>query len=129
LTIIPFHQTVCKIGGVYIFNCADVSKQEKQTVFEEGGRTRGLTISVFDGETYVGGWNRAEDFHYERKEVCSLLIAFEPLTGQRLVQVRKQRTMKDYAYFMKELADARYPKVEQIMLVQDNLNTHEPGSF
>jgi hypothetical protein len=41
-----------------VFNCADVSKSEKQTVFEEGGRTRGLTIYVFEGEAYVGGWNR-----------------------------------------------------------------------
>jgi hypothetical protein len=43
-----------------VFNCADVSKSEKQTVFEEGGRTRGLTIYVFEGQVYVGGWNRAE---------------------------------------------------------------------
>jgi hypothetical protein len=43
-----------------VFNCADVTKQEKQTVFEEGGLTRGLTIYVFDGQVYVGGWNKAE---------------------------------------------------------------------
>jgi len=45
---------------VAVFKCDDVTKQEKQTVFEEGGRTRGLTIYVFDGQVYVGGWNRAE---------------------------------------------------------------------
>jgi len=33
-----------------IFNCADVSKKQKQTIFEEGGRTRGLVIYAFDGE-------------------------------------------------------------------------------
>jgi hypothetical protein len=70
-----------------------------------------------------------EDTQYERKGVCSLLMAFEPLTGQRFVQIRKQRTKRDYAFFMKELADAHYPKAEQIVLVQDNLNTHSPGSF
>jgi hypothetical protein len=43
-----------------IFNCADVSKGGKQTIYEEGGRTRGLTIYVFDGELYVGAWNRSE---------------------------------------------------------------------
>jgi len=49
-----------------LFNCADVNRVDetgvsvKQTVFEEGGRTRGLTIYVFEGEVYVGGWNRAE---------------------------------------------------------------------
>ncbi|MHC4494276.1 MAG: LamG-like jellyroll fold domain-containing protein [Planctomycetota bacterium] len=54
-------------GGPYpnrtviaIFKCDDVDKPEKQTVFEEGGRTRGLTIYVFEGQVYVGGWNRAE---------------------------------------------------------------------
>jgi len=45
---------------IAVFKCDDVTKQEKQTVFEEGGRTRGLTIYVFDGQVYVGGWNRAE---------------------------------------------------------------------
>ncbi|MFC1712252.1 LamG-like jellyroll fold domain-containing protein [Candidatus Poribacteria bacterium] len=44
-----------------IFNCADVSiNSNKQTLFEEGGRTRGLVVYVFDGEVYVGGWNRSE---------------------------------------------------------------------
>jgi hypothetical protein len=44
-----------------VFNCADVSRTDtKQTVFEEGGRTRGLVIYVFDGKLWVGGWNRAE---------------------------------------------------------------------
>ena len=43
------------------FNCDDVdSTEQKQTIFEEGGRTRGLVINVFDGEVYVAGWNRAE---------------------------------------------------------------------
>ncbi len=45
---------------VALFNCADVNKPEMQTVFEEGGRTRGLTIYVHEGLAYVGGWNRAE---------------------------------------------------------------------
>jgi len=45
---------------IAVFNCADVDKPEKQTIFEEGGRTRGLTIYVHEGLIYVGGWNRAE---------------------------------------------------------------------
>ncbi len=40
------------------FNCADVSRSEKQTIFEEGGLTRGFSIYVFEGEIYVGGWNK-----------------------------------------------------------------------
>ncbi|MBN2312518.1 MAG: hypothetical protein JXM79_01225 [Sedimentisphaerales bacterium] len=43
-----------------VFKCDDVTKQEKQTIIDEGGRTRGLVIYVFNGEVYVGGWNRGE---------------------------------------------------------------------
>ena len=42
------------------FNCDDVNKGQKQIIFEEGGRTRGLIIYVFDGKIYGGAWNRAE---------------------------------------------------------------------
>jgi len=46
---------------VAFFNCDDVTiKDRKQTIYEEGGRTRGLVLYVFDGKVYVGGWNRAE---------------------------------------------------------------------
>ncbi len=74
------------------------------------------------------GRSQREDYHYKRNGVCSILIAFEPLTGQRYAQVRKRRTKKDYAEFMREL-EAHYPGAEKIVLIQDNLNTHTPGSF
>ena len=46
---------------VAFFNCDNVAiKDRKQTIFEEGGRTRGLVIYVFDKQVYVAGWNRAE---------------------------------------------------------------------
>lgn len=42
------------------FYCNDVSKSQKQVIFEEGGRTRGMTLYVFEGKVYIGAWNRAE---------------------------------------------------------------------
>jgi len=60
--------------------------------------------------------------------VCTVFIGFEPLTGRRLVQVRKRRTKKDCAQFMQALAQ-QYPSAEKLRLVQDNLNTHTQGSF
>jgi hypothetical protein len=70
------------------------------------------------------------DHHYERNGVCCLLVAVEPLTGFRFVQVRKQRTKVDYAEFMKALVELpRYANVKGFRLVQDNLNTHTAGSF
>ena len=43
------------------FNCDDVDiADHKQLIYEEGGATRGFNLYVFDGEVYVGAWNRAE---------------------------------------------------------------------
>ena len=70
------------------------------------------------------------DHHYERHGICCLLVAVEPLRGFRFVQVRSHRTKIDYAEFMKALVDLPcYANVKGIRLVQDNLNTHEAGSF
>lgn len=69
-----------------------------------------------------------EDYQYERNGVCNLFIAFEPLTGYRFVEVTEQRTKADYTAFMQQVA-RHYAPAEFIVVVQDNLNTHEPGSF
>lgn len=69
-----------------------------------------------------------QDYEYERKGTCCLLIAFEPLTGHRLVEVSRQRTAEDYTRFMQKVAE-HYGKAERIRLVQDNLNTHTAASF
>ena len=74
------------------------------------------------------GKPKRQDYHYKRNGVCTVFFAFEPWTGRRFVQVRARRTKKDYAEFMRWLA-AEYPAAEVIILVQDNLNTHNPSSF
>ena len=58
-----------------------------------------------------------------------MLLAFEPHTGFRYVQVRARRTAIDYAQFLQALVRRHYSTVEQIRLVQDNLNTHTLGAF
>lgn len=69
-----------------------------------------------------------EDYEYERKGTCSLLVAFEPLAGFRMVEVSEGRTAADYARFMQRLAE-HYSDADRIILVQDNLNTHTAASF
>jgi len=69
-----------------------------------------------------------QDYHYVRHGTCAVLMAVEPLSGRRIAEVSKQKTKIDYARFMKHLA-SRYPSAEKIVLVQDNLNTHNPSSF
>ena len=71
---------------------------------------------------------KRQDYHYKRNGVASLFIAFEPLTGQRIVEVRHRRTKADYAHFLNKVAQ-HYKHATQIRVVQDNLNTHNPSSF
>ena len=74
------------------------------------------------------GYAAREDYHYKRHGTCAVLMAVEPLAGHRIVKVTERKTKKDYAGFMKALA-SRYPDAEKIVLIQDNLNTHNPFSF
>jgi hypothetical protein len=71
---------------------------------------------------------RKEHYAYEKLGSCSLLAAIEPLTGKRLAQVHPQRTKKEYTLFCQALA-ASYPDATKIVLVQDNLNTHDISAF
>ena len=69
-----------------------------------------------------------QHYAYSKHGSCCVLAAVEPLTGQRLYQVRAQRTKREYTQFMQQLA-ARYPQATKIRLVQDNLNTHTLSTF
>jgi hypothetical protein len=68
------------------------------------------------------------DYEYERDGTAVLLVAFEPLTGRRVVETSKQRTKVDYCRFMQRVAET-FPQADRIVLVQDNLNTHNASSF
>jgi hypothetical protein len=69
------------------------------------------------------------DCEYVRHGVANLFMMFEPLAGQRDVEVTDRRTKKDYAECLRKLSDEVYPDAERIVLVQDNLNTHSPASL
>ncbi len=68
------------------------------------------------------------DYEYERRGMCNVFIACEPLAGKRMVKVTERKTKGDWAHFMEDIAD-QYETSEKITIVMDNLNTHEPGSF
>ena len=69
------------------------------------------------------------DDHEARHGTGVLLVAVEPLTGFRFVQIRDPRTKVDYAELMKAFVELpRYAGVESFRLVQDNLNTQTAGS-
>jgi len=56
-------------------------------------------------------------------------MLFAPLEGWRDVKVTERRTTIDYAQVLKELSDVHFARAEKIILVQDNLNTHNPASL
>jgi hypothetical protein len=68
------------------------------------------------------------DYEYERCGVCNIFMAGEPLAGHRLVKVTEQKTKKDWAYFIEDIALA-YEDAAKITLVMDNLNTHKAVSL
>lgn len=69
------------------------------------------------------------DYEYKRNGTCNLFVAVEPKGKKRVVRVTKRRTKKDYASFIKYLVDHIYKDVEKIVLVEDNLNTHNETSL
>jgi len=61
--------------------------------------------------------------------VANIFIANEPLKGKRYIRIKKSKTKKDWAYFVRYIADQLYPRAVKIRLVMDNLNTHKPSAL
>jgi DDE superfamily endonuclease len=75
------------------------------------------------------GHPKRYDYEYERNGTANLFMMFAPLEGWRHVEVTDRYTAVDYARALKDLSDTHFPNVAQIVLVQDNLNTHKPASL
>jgi uncharacterized small protein (DUF1192 family) len=69
------------------------------------------------------------DYEYRRNGTANLFMMFAPLEGWRHLKVTDRHTALDYAQVLKELSDTHFPASVQIVLVQDNLNTHKPASL
>ena len=69
------------------------------------------------------------DYEYKREGVRNLFMFFEPLAGQRHVEVTERRTKIDWAHCMQQLVDELYPDAIRIRVVMDNLNTHNPSAL
>jgi len=68
------------------------------------------------------------DYQYIRHGTAAVFLAFEPLSGKRLVKVYPRRTKADYCRFQQEVVK-EWSEAEVIVEVQDNLNTHNASSF
>lgn len=70
-----------------------------------------------------------EDYEYERNGTAANFMFTEALAGWRKVKVREQRTAIDWANEIRELLEVDYPDAKKVVLVCDNLNTHNIASL
>ena len=69
------------------------------------------------------------DAEYRRCGTASIFMMTAPLENKRHVRVRQHRTRIDFAQVIRELCNDLYPEAEKIILVMDNLNTHNTASL
>jgi len=69
------------------------------------------------------------DYEYMRRGTCNLFMFCEPLRGWRHVKVTERRTRQDWARCMKDLVDVYYPDAHKVVVVEDQLNTHDGASL
>lgn len=69
------------------------------------------------------------DYEYRRNGVCNLFMFFAPLEGWRHVKVTARRTKQDWAQCMRDLVDVHFPDAEVVVVVMDQLNTHNPAAL
>lgn len=77
----------------------------------------------------IPGYEKREDYEYIRHGVVNIFMANEPLKSKRLVEVTQTKTKKDWAMFVKRIADEMYPEAKKITLVMDNFKTHSPSAL
>ena len=75
------------------------------------------------------GRPRRHDSEYRRCGTASVFLLSVPLEGRRHVRVRERRTRVDFADVIRELCDELYPDAERLVLVMDQLNTHNIASL
>lgn len=88
------------------------------------------TSKQLAGETRVpvaaaAGRPTRYDYEYVRNGTANVFLFCEPLAGKRQVRITARRTKVDWAHRVRELVDRLYPRAEKIVLVLDNLNTHD----
>lgn len=75
------------------------------------------------------GKSERYDTEYERNGTSNIFLCCEPLAGKRQIKITNQRRKTDFAEFIRELVDIHYAHVKKIILVMDNLNTHNGSSL
>ena len=65
------------------------------------------------------------DDEYVRNGVATIFLDVEPLSGQRNVTITERRTQVDWARYVKEMLDHRYPHAEKVIAVIDLIHIQQ----
>jgi DDE superfamily endonuclease len=95
--------------------------------FDEGSKE--LHGEARDPLPMIPGHPHCYDAEYERHGTANLFLWCAPHLGTRGVTVTAHRTRIDFARAIRDLVDVQFPTAERIVLVLDNLNTHDPASL
>jgi transposase len=87
-----------------------------------------LIGEIVKGFEMKSGQVARQHYAYEKNGSCNLLMTIEPLTGKRIGDVFDRRRKREFALHLKRVAEA-FPKAEKIIVILDNLNTHNASSF
>ena len=88
-----------------------------------------LLADIRDAIPTKPGQPKKVDHESKRFGTANVFMAFEPLCAWRFAKVIERRTKVDFACFIKELVDDGYSDADKIIIVMDNLNTHNIGSL
>ena len=69
------------------------------------------------------------DYEYERAGTANVFLFCQPLAGWRRAEVTEHRTRIDWARQVRRLLETDYPQADKVVLVCDNLNTHNAASL
>lgn len=75
------------------------------------------------------GQIKCRDYEYIRHGTVNLFVAVEPKGKKRIVRIRKYKKKRDFAYVIKYLLEKQYKNAKKLVMVMDNLSTHNTTSL
>lgn len=74
-------------------------------------------------------FERGKIMNVSDMELSNIFMANKLLVGKRTVKITETKRKKDWALFIKRIADEIYPEAGRIPLVMDNFKTYFPSSL
>jgi len=69
------------------------------------------------------------DYEYRRNGTANLFVFLDVHQPRRHVKVTEHRIARDFALYMRDLADTHYPDADLNRVVMANLSTHDTGAL